>query len=271
MSDITNNIIPKLMEIDCDLNERDKVYNRIARRQPAYISLMFPILWFYIYMNQTNIFNAQDSTVKYIFNCILGICIFFPALFFLYEQLIRGISEIVTESFLFRLLNPKFVLFRNNCIALDKEAKEKLSDKVKDDLNIDITEINNDKKKRNDKNFKSKINSSIKKIRFSDIIQNNSIAFEYNCVYGFFRNLVGGIALNLVIYYVCFFTDKLNHSEIMNSFYGIAIPTLWILFLVCVIFAWCSRVRQIKRECHLFIFDTHNKEVNVSETKDENN
>lgn len=268
MSDITKDFIPKLVETDCDLNDRDKVYNRIARRQPAYISLMFPIIWFYIFMNETNLFNVQENIVKYIFNCILSLCIFLPALFYLYEQLIRGISEVVTEYSLFRLINPNFVLFRNNCIALDKDEKKKFSDKAKNTHKIDISVINNNQKKRRDKDLKSKIKSLNKKIRFSGIIQNNSIAFEYNCVYGFFRNLVGGTALNLIIYYVCFFTNKSYHSKIMDSFYGIAIPALWILFIVCVIFAWCSRVRQIKRECHLFIYDTHNEKDTTQEMTD---
>lgn len=222
-------------------------------------------------MNETNLLNAQESTAKYIFNCVLAICIFVPALFYLYEQLIRGISEVVTEYSLFKFIDPNFVIFGNNCISLDEEEKKKLAEKAKDVLQIDISSINNEKEKRTDNHFKHNIKSLTKKIRFSEIIQNNSIAFEYNCVYGFFRNLVGGIALNLIIYYVCFFTNKLYNSELMDAFYDVVIPALWILLVVCVILAWCSRVRQIKRECHLFIFDTHNKEVNVSETIDENN
>ncbi len=240
--------------IDCDLNNRDRIYNRVARRQPAYISLMFPVIWFYIYVNETDLFDDQTNVLKYIFNCIAGICIFMPALFFMYVQLIRGLSEIVTEALFFKLINPVLAPFRNNFLALGKDEKKKLVEFARTAYNIDIKDITTNKNKRTNTILKKDLKQVIKYIRISDIVKNNNIAFEYNCVYGFFRNLVGGVVVNLSIYYAFLWSDKLYHSNLMDSFYDISVALLWALFVIALVYAWCSRVRQVKRECQIFLY-----------------
>lgn len=246
-------IFPTLDRTDCDLNDMDRIYNRIARRQPAYISLMFPVIWIYIFVAETNKLGDNANVVKYIFNCIVAICVFLPALLFLYEQLIRGISEIVTESLLFKLINPVLVPFRHNCISLNKKDKEKIAEIANSHYKIEIDEIKGADKLRCNKELRNKLKVLVKFIRFSDPVKNSSIAFENNCVYGFFRNLVGGVVLDLLIYYGISLIGNPNTSNLMQSFYDISIPLLWSLFFVSLIFAWCYRVKQVKRDCNIII------------------
>ncbi len=237
-------------------NEYDRLYNRIARDQSAYISLLFPLIYAIIYLNDTNSLGTYDHVIIYIFNSLVSLVLFLPALFFLYKQIIRGVSEIITEEFLFRLANPKYVPFRNNCLSISKNSKRKLGQLLKEKLKIDIQHfLESANRKRKNEFFKTGIKEAIIHIREIQNISKDNIVFEYNCIYGFFRNLVGGMAINLLIYYACMWCNVLSCSPIMESYYKIAVPTLWCFLVLFIIFAWGWRIKFYKRLFFKFMSD----------------
>ena len=247
-------IIKEIVDKNEYVSEYDRQYNRIARDQSAYISLVFPLVYLIMYFKENNLLGNQEDTVTYIFNCIISLALFLPALFFLYKQIIRGLSEMVTENFIFHIGNPKYIPFRNNCMSLSKKVKEALAKKLQIKFNIDINnDLINTRHLRCKDEFKSSIDQAIIQMRGIDEMGKDHIVFEYNCVYGFFRNLVGGMTLNIVIYYISNFFGVLATSSLIKDYCHVALTGIWFLFVLSLVFAWCWRIKFYKRMVTRFI------------------
>lgn len=228
---------------------KDYQYNRIGRDQPAYISLLFPIICAIIIVYNSGWYDRTDKLGIYIFNVIGASILFIPALFFLYKQLIRVISELIVEMGAFKIYSPKYALACNKCISLSESERHNLKEKLwADGQDYAENVVSQDKSKRS-KSF----GYTIKYIRELEYIRANRIVFENNCIYGFFRNLVGGCALNLLLYYACKITGMLKEGGVLNEFLSNAIPTLWIMIAVFIPMSWYARYRHLKRELILYI------------------
>lgn len=228
---------------------KDYQYNRIGRDQPAYISLLFPIICIIIVVYDTGWYQKTDKLGIYIFNVLGASVLFIPALFFLYKQLIRVISELIVEMATFKIYSPKYALACIKYISLSESERNKLKGKLQADSQDYAENIVSQDKKVRSKSF----GYAIKYIRDLDHIRGNRIVFENNCIYGFFRNLVGGCALNLILYYVCKFTGILIDDVELHKFLSITIPTLWIMIAVFIPMSWYARYRHLKRELIIFI------------------
>lgn len=68
---------------------RDRKYNEWARRNPAIVSIVFPLL-VAVYFFQKN--SVELSDVRYIVGAILSFGSIIPALFFFYQSSIREFS-----------------------------------------------------------------------------------------------------------------------------------------------------------------------------------
>ena len=77
---------------------RDKKYNEWARRNPAIISIVFPLLVAVYFFQE---YYDELSDVRYIVGAILSFGSIIPALFFFYQSSIREFSILFVERPLF--------------------------------------------------------------------------------------------------------------------------------------------------------------------------
>ena len=114
----------------------------------------------------------------------------------------------------------------NRIVTFQKEKRQ-----------IDIGDVNIDEKEK------------LKRVEdiVSDIknkTREDNIVFEYNCFYGFYRNLLGGIIISSLLVYFCshIFGALLAAANINITDY--LYPILLILFCVCVIFILARSVTK---------------------------
>lgn len=227
---------------------RDIAYNKIARDNPAYISLLYPFLAVLLAIFPDLKIDSEISSAKYIFNGIVLLCFFLPALFYLYKQLAREISVIIVENIFFKIVGNPYILLWRRCSVkkLNEACKIRLAKIASEKYNITIV-YDSDTSGQN-KGFKSTIKDFVSKVREEESVRCDSIVFENNCDYGFFRNLIGGIALNIILYYILLATGAIDKLPNLYNFFHISIRVLWILFIVLLYPVWHSRIRQAERQ-----------------------
>lgn len=207
-------------------------YNRTARIYPSIITLL-PFLIFTIYCDIDNLKQVIDNLISL---RIVGNITIFVVLLYLLVQINRILGKFVFEKKLFRnelkMPTTNFLLLSNN--EFSKEYKSQIRAKIKRDFKI---ELPNDIEETNDiENARKRIVESVGLIRQK--VKNGRLLLQHNMEYGFFRNLIGGSIVGLLmsafdIYYffshrnniigvisiiltICFFTLLLIHKPIIN-------------------------------------------------------
>lgn len=219
---------------------RDHKYNDWARRNPAIVSIVFPLLAVIFFFQE---YTAELSNVRYIVGVVLSFGSIIPALFFFYQSSIREISVLLVEKPLFFIFGrPAENLMKKKSCILSAERKERILTKAKA-AGIDAIYTDGDKSKSCLERRKI-AREAFEKIR--ETCRENPVAFEFNCTYGFFRNLSGGLIVDLLIcvglaYYNCKNTLNIEHMICTSA---IIIGSLLIFSLVCTYF---SAVRYAKR------------------------
>lgn len=223
----------------------DSKYNLWGRKFPAVVCLTFPLLAIiYYYFDSLDTKMSQLSSV---FKIILFFGTIIPSLFFFYTMVIREISISLIEipmNWLFgkptsNLLLPKLGFITDEC-------KSKVKEKLKEDgIELDIDGKFGDRKAdRRNRKYRHRVDEGVGVIK--EAVRGDAILLEFNAVYGFFRNMTGGMILNLLIW---LFLSNLNaangsvyDNEILWSFrIIIALIFLGILFTIT------SRYRYARR------------------------
>lgn len=219
---------------------RDRKYNDWARRNPAIVSIVFPLLVVLFFFQE---YTAELSCVRYIVGVILSFGSIIPALFFFYQSSIREISVLLVEIPLFFIFGrPAANLMKKKNGILSAQRKERILAKAKA---AGIEAIYTDEDKSKSCLERRKIAREVfEKIR--ETCRENPVVFEFNCTYGFFRNLSGGLIVDLLIcgglaYYNC--KNTLNLDQMISTSATI-IAALLVFCLICTYF---SAVRYAKR------------------------
>lgn len=224
---------------------RDEKYNKWARRNPAIVSIVFPLLAAVYFFQE---YTAELDNVRYIVGGVLSFGSIIPALFFFYQSSIREISVLLVEIPLFFIFGrPAANLMKKKNRILSVQRKERILAKAKA---AGIEAIYTDEYKSKGCLERRKIaREAFEKIR--ETCRENPFVFEFNCTYGFFRNLSGGLIVDLLIcgglaYYNC--KNTLNLDQMISTS-AIIIVTLLVFCLICTYF---SAVRFAKRVYVLF-------------------
>lgn len=219
---------------------RDRKYNDWARRNPAIVSIVFPLLVVLYFFQE---YTAELSSVRYIVGVILSFGSIIPALFFFYQSSIREISVLLVEIPLFFIFGrPAANLMKKKNGILSAQRKDRILAKAKA---AGIEAIYTDEDKSKCCLERRKIaREAFEKIR--ETCRENPVVFEFNCTYGFFRNLSGGLIVDLLIcgglaYYNC--KNTLNLDQMISTSV-IIIAALLFFSLICTYF---SAVRYAKR------------------------
>lgn len=225
---------------EIDQEKRDKRYNQWARYYPAIVNLVFPLIVIvYAFFDKIKVPNNIPMTVsriELITKIILVFGSIIPALFFFYVYFIRELSMHVVERSLDIFLGKKAVnMLMTSNDTFSEDRKNAIKEKICQDYNIEIPKESKNRRlfpKKDD--FRIKVNEAFDRIR--ENTRQSPILFEYNCVYGFFRNLSGGLLFNLLALTVmCILNVQLkdNLQEIISCYWYI-IPTILLISLIFI-------------------------------------
>lgn len=228
---------------DINQEKRDKDYNYFARIQPAYISLLFPLA-VCLFLYQGHLAKlAGDSVIRYIFDKIIYLVFITPALFFLYRFILRDISKMIIEKVLFDIFgSPTTKLMLSDNSAFTNERKQKIKCLIDRKFGINLDESHS--------NYKQRVDESVSLIR--EETRSNAILFEYNYIYGFYRNLSAGILLNIIFSVVLLLLNNLC-GYAYKDILVISTILLIIFFLLVIWFAYSAGMTYAKRLYTVFI------------------
>lgn len=228
----------------------DKKYNLWGRKFPAIVCLTFPMLAIiYYYFGSL---TGQISQLATVFKIILFFGTIIPSLFFFYTMTIRELSISLIElplNWLFgkptsNLLLPKLGFITDEC-------KNKVKQNLKEyGIELDVNgKFDGKKADRRNRKYRHRVDEAIGVIKETE--RGDAILLEFNAVYGFFRNMTGGMLLNLLVWYLLSILNSLSDgkfdTEIQWSFWAILI-----LVFIGLLFSITSRYRYAKRLLSLY-------------------
>lgn len=241
---------------EIDQEKRDKKYNQWARYYPAIVNLVFPLIVIvYAFFDKIKVPNDLEMTVSRI-ELITKIILVFgsviPALFFFYVFFIRELSMHAVERFLDYAFGKKAInMLKANNNTFSEDRKKTIKKKIKTDFSIEIpVESKNRRFFPKKDEFRRKTDEAFDRIR--EKTRQSPILFEYNCVYGFFRNLSGGLLFNLIaLILMCLFKVQLkgNLQDIISC-YWFVIP---IMLVISIVFVRTSGYTYSKRLYIVFL------------------
>lgn len=222
-------------------NERDKKYNLWARKMPTVICLIFPFtIFLVIAFSQEDV--KKEEIVWYVTKVIAWGGAIFTALMFLLKAVIRDFSAMMVDNLFFNFMCRHYmhkILMKKGC-GISEASYNRIVRFQKEKRQIDIEEVNIG----NDEKFKR-----VKDVVFDikNETREDNIVFEYNCFYGFYRNLLGGtIISSLLVYFSSHIFGTLlaaTHISITDYLY----PILLILFVICIIFMYYNDYKYAKK------------------------
>ena len=182
-----------MIQIDKDSKEkRNKKYNDWARSRPAYIFLVIPIV-----LGVTMGINDYITTMLWGKALIyfMSISTISTALFFWLKFTLRDISKLYPGKILFcDGLKPTTKLLYNNDSTYTEEQKAEIRKKIKSKKNIDLQKYK--PKTYRNKKYVKRVDEAV--VWLLDVTRFNDILFEYNCMYGFWRNLTGALLIDML-------------------------------------------------------------------------
>ena len=219
---------------------RDAKYNNWARRNPAVVSIVFPLL-IAVYFFQK--YTTELSSVRYIVGVGLSFGAIVPALLFFFQSSIREISVLLVEAPLFFILGrPAANLMKKKNGAFSDQRKERILKKAKENgIDAIYTDGDNPKGRLNRRKVAKE---AFEKIR--ETCREDPVVFEFNCTYGFFRNLSGGLVVDLLICLTLSILNS-NYSLSMDKVVSVSAIFLGVLLVFCIICTYISAIRYAKR------------------------
>mgnify|MGYP003563686866 FL=1 len=183
-----------MRQIDKDTKEkRNKRYNDWARKKPAYICLVIPVL-LGIAMGINDYMETKMLSKAFVY--LLSVPTISAALFFLLRFLLRDISKFYPEKILFcDRLKPTTRILYSTDDTYSEEQKKEIRKKIMVKKNIDLQKykLKTFKNKKYVKRVDEAVTWRLDVTRFDDLL------FEYNCIYGFWRNLTGALLVDALL------------------------------------------------------------------------
>lgn len=225
-----------------ELNQenRDRKYNEWARRNPAIVSIVYPLL-VAIYFFQE--YTAELNNVRYVVGVVLSFGAIIPALLFFYQSSIREISVLIVEKPMFFIFGrPAVNLMKKRSRILSEQRKKRILKKANE---AKIAAIYSDGDRPKDYFARRKVaREAFERIR--ETCRENPVVFEFNCTYGFFRNLCGGLVVDMLICWgLCILNCKKQLG--IDSLINVSAWVIGVLLLFCLVCTYYSAMRYAKR------------------------
>lgn len=183
-----------MIQIDKETKaKRNEDYNKKARKYPAYLSLAIPIV-LGVAMGVKDM-TASNIWVKGL-TYLISISTISAALFFLLRFTLRDISKFYPGKILFcDRLKPTPRLLYSSDTTFSDEKKADIRRKIKSKKNIDLQKFKN--KTYKNKNYVKRVDEAVDWLL--DVTRFDDILFEYNCLYGFWRNFTAALFVDALL------------------------------------------------------------------------
>ncbi len=201
-----------MKEIDNQLIiKRHEEYNKKARKYPAYLSLVIPII-LGIAMGIKDM--TGPNIIFKAFAYLASISVISAALLFLLRFTIRDISKIYPEKILFcDRLKPTTRLLYSNDNTFSDEKKSDIRKKIKAKKDIDLLKFKT--KTYKNKNYVKRVDDAVAWLL--DVTRFDDILFEYNWIFGFWRNLSAAFLVDAIGVFSLAAIDKFIYAMPLGS------------------------------------------------------
>lgn len=173
--------------------KRNEEYNKKARKYPAFLSLALPIvLGVAMGIKDMTISNVWVKGLTY----LVSISTISTALFFLLKFTLRDISKFYPGKILFcDRLKPTTRLLYSADGTYSEQKKSGIRKKIKSKKNIDLQKFKI--KTYGNKNYVKRVDEAVDWLL--DVTRFDDILFEYNCLYGFWRNFTAALFVDALL------------------------------------------------------------------------
>lgn len=222
-------------------DERDKKYNLWARKMPTVICLVFPFsIFMVIAFSQDNI--TKDEMMWYMTKTIAWGGAVFTSLLFLMKAIIRDLSAILADNVFFNKFYRHFMyqILLKRGKGISAASYDKIVEYQKNKRGICIEDQGVDEEEK-----LKRVEDIVCNIK--NMTRDDNIVFEYNCFYGFYRNLLGGSIISGFLVYVSshMFNEFIARTNISITDY--LYPSICIIFIISVIFMYYSDYKYAKK------------------------
>lgn len=220
-----------MKEIDDQTKDkRSKKYNIWARKRPTYIFIAIPILLAVAMGIKEIIVNEAELKD---FTYLLPISAISTALLFLLGFTLRDIAKVYPEKLLFcDRLKPTNRLLYSDDDGYTEEKKHEILKKIKAKKNIDLLKFKT--KTYKNKKYVKRVDEAVSWLL--DVTRFDEILFEYNCIYGFWRNLTAAfLAESLFLFGLAAVNKWVFVLPFGNAF-------IWLAAIVLLISVWTTFV-----------------------------
>lgn len=209
--------------------KRSKQYNDWARKRPAYIFLAITIS-IAVAMGINNYVTLKEWSKALIY--LVSISAISTALFFLVRLTLRDVSKFYPEKIIFcDRLKPTNRLLYSTDSTYSEEKQKEIRMKIKSKKNIDLEKFKI--KTYKNKKYVKRVDEAVAWLR--DVTRFDDILFEYNCFYGFWRNLTAALCIDsLVVLFMSAVNKWLFPLPLGQSLFWIAIVILLFSILTTI-------------------------------------
>jgi hypothetical protein len=197
---------------------RNKIYEKKARLYPVIISMLLPLFIMIIISNQILLTVLEVKKIWNIAISIIPATLITGALIYGVKFLVRSTSKALFQFPLFKenetkMPTTELLLWKNNTIS--KQNKTLISKKIFQEIGLNLMTESEENQDENEARLL--ISDAVKNIR--EKTRDNIILFNYNCNYGFIRNLMGAniwaITLLLLILVLNYFYTLINYKILL--------------------------------------------------------
>lgn len=226
-----------MIEIDKATKEqRNKKYNDWARKRPAYISMAVPVI-VGIVCGIADI--AQTQKLYHAVVYVSSIAAISTSLFFFYRFFLRDLSKLYPGIIIFnKRIKPTTKLLYASDGTFSEETKTEIRRKIKEKKHIDLQSIK--KKDHSNPKYVKRVDEAVAWLlevtRFDDIL------FEYNCIFGFYRNLTAALLIDALL---LFALTAINHWLFTITFGRVYLYGGIVLILSTILTSYLSYVNGI--------------------------
>ena len=183
-----------MRQIDADTKaKRSKQYNDWARKRPAYIFLAISIS-IAVAMGVNNYVTSKEWIKAILY--LASISAISTALFFFVRLALRDISKFYPEKIIFcDRLKPTNRLLYSTDSTYTEEKKKEIRGKIKAKKDIDLEKFKT--KTYKNKKYVKRVDEAVAWLL--DVTRFDDILFEYNCFYGFWRNLTAALFVDSIV------------------------------------------------------------------------
>lgn len=227
--------------------KRNAEYNKKARKYPAYLSLVIPIvLGAAMGVNDMMEMSLWIKVLTY----LLSISVISAALLFLLRFSLRSIAKFYPGRILFSdCLKPTTRILFSNDNTYTEEMKKDIRKKILARKKIDL-------QKYSPKTYKNK--KYVKRVDEAaawllDVTRFDDILFEHNYMFGFWRNLTAALLVDAILVFVLAAINKWYYTLPLGEYFTVIGLMVMLLTILVTWVAYCNGKTFAKRMYDVFM------------------